>query len=496
MSSTMRSRRLQHTGEPGHAVADKSSIAKHFPRVHFVGVGGTGMSGIAEVMCTLGYEVSGSDNADNKVTRRLSRLGVVVHRGHAAANVLGVDCVVVSSAIKADNPELTEAHAQRIPVVPRAEMLAELMRFKRGIAVAGTHGKTTTTSLTASVLAEGGIDPTFVIGGQLLAAGANAKLGSSQWLVAEADESDGSFLRLNPQMAIITNIDADHLENYGGDFANVQAAFEEFLHRLPFYGLAILCIDDAEVVALAEKIPRHVMSYGFSEGADVRAEDVTQTGARMRFTLCLPDETRTPVTLALPGRHNVQNALAAAAVGWQLGIEPQLIARALEGFAGIGRRFNLLSQTPLPGGGMVTVVDDYGHHPKELAAVFEAARGGWPDKRLVAAFQPHRYSRTRDLFDDFAAVLSTADVLVLTEVYPAGEALITGADAKSLARAIRARGRIDPIVVGSTAELPEVLTDVLRDGDLLMLMGAGDIGHVAQHIAANGFVRETTGDDA
>ncbi len=496
MSSTMRSRRLQHTGEPGHAVAGKSSIAMHFPRVHFIGVGGTGMSGIAEVMCTLGYQVSGSDNAENAVTRRLAKLGVTVHRGHAAGNVLGVDCVVVSSAIRADNPELMEARAQRIPVVPRAEMLAELMRFKRGIAVAGTHGKTTTTSLTASVLAEGGIDPTFVIGGQLLAAGANARLGSGQWLVAEADESDGSFLRLNPQMAVITNIDADHLENYGGDFANVQAAFEEFLHRLPFYGLAILCIDDAEVAALGEKTLRHVMSYGFAEAADVRAEDVTQTGARMRFTLCLPDATRTPVTLALPGRHNVQNALAAAAVGWQLGIEPKAIARALEGFAGIGRRFNLLSQTPLPRGGLVTVVDDYGHHPKELAAVFEAARGGWPDKRLVAAFQPHRYSRTRDLFDDFAAVLSSADVLVLTEVYPAGEAVIAGADARSLARAIRARGRIDPIVVGSAADLAEVLADVLRDGDLLMMMGAGDIGHAAQHIATKGFVREKTGDQA
>ena len=494
MSSTMRSRRLQHTGEPGHAEAGRSTIAKHFPRVHFIGVGGIGMSGIAEVMCTLGYEVSGSDMAVNAVTRRLSRLGVVVHRDHSAANVLGVDCVVVSSAIKPDNPELMEARAQRIPVVPRAEMLAELMRFKRGIAVAGTHGKTTTTSLTASVLAEGGIDPTFVIGGQLLAAGANARLGSGQWLVAEADESDGSFLRLNPQMAIITNIDADHLENYGGDFANVQAAFEEFLHRLPFYGLAILCIDDAEVAALADKTLRHVMSYGFAAEADVRAEDVTQTGARMRFTLCLPDETRTPVTLALPGRHNVQNALAAAAVGWQLGIEPAAIARALEGFAGIGRRFNLLAQTPLPGGGLVTVVDDYGHHPNELAAVFEAARGGWPDKRIVAAFQPHRYSRTRDLFDEFAAVLSSVDVLVLTEVYAAGETPIPGADAKSLARAIRARGRIDPVVVGGAGDLAEVLADVLADGDLLLMMGAGDIGHAAQHIAAHGFVREDKGD--
>ena len=477
MSSTVR-RRLQHSGD----------LAKAFPRVHFIGVGGTGMSGIAEVMCTLGYQVSGSDKADNAVTRRLARLGIAVHREHAAANVLGTDCVVVSSAIKPDNPELLEARAQRIPVVPRAEMLAELMRFKRGIAVAGTHGKTTTTSLTASVLAEGGIDPTFVIGGQLLAAGANARLGSGDWLVAEADESDGSFLRLNPQIAIVTNIDADHLENYGGDFAQVQAAFDEFMHRLPFYGLAVLCIDDPEVAALAERTPRHVMTYGFSEMADVRAEEVSQQGARMRFTLSLPDGARCPVTLALPGRHNVQNALAAAAVAWQLGIEPAAIARALEGFAGIGRRFNLLSQTPLEKGGMVTVVDDYGHHPKELEAVFEAARGGWPDKRLVVAFQPHRYSRTRDLFDDFAAVLSTADVVVLTEVYAAGETPVSGADARSLARAIRARGRIDPVVVGAAGELPAVLGDVLENGDLLLMMGAGDIGQVAQHVATRGFV--------
>ena len=477
MSSTVR-RRLQHSGD----------LAKAFPRVHFIGVGGTGMSGIAEVMCTLGYQVSGSDKADNAVTRRLAKLGIAVHREHAAANVLGTDCVVVSSAIKPDNPELLEARAQRIPVVPRAEMLAELMRFKRGIAVAGTHGKTTTTSLTASVLAEGGIDPTFVIGGQLLAAGANARLGSGDWLVAEADESDGSFLRLNPQIAIVTNIDADHLENYGGDFAQVQAAFDEFLHRLPFYGLAVLCIDDPEVAALAERTPRHVMTYGFSEMADVRAEEVSQQGARMRFTLSLPDGARCPVTLALPGRHNVQNALAAAAVAWQLGIEPTAIARALEGFAGIGRRFNLLSQTPLEKGGMVTVVDDYGHHPKELEAVFEAARGGWPDKRLVVAFQPHRYSRTRDLFDDFAAVLSTADAVVLTEVYAAGETPVSGADARSLARAIRARGRIDPVVVGAAGELPAVLGDVLENGDLLLMMGAGDIGQVAQHVATRGFV--------
>ena len=475
---------------------DTKDLSKAFPRVHFVGIGGAGMSGIAEVLCTLGYQVSGSDSAENAVTRRLASLGVTVCRGHAAANVLGADCVVVSSAIKRDNPEWMEARAQRIPVVPRAEMLAELMRFRRGIAIAGTHGKTTTTSLTASVLGEGGLDPTFVIGGQLLAAGANARLGSGDWLAAEADESDGSFLRLNPLIAVVTNIDADHLENYGGDFARVQAAFSEFLHRLPFYGVAVLCIDDPEVAALAADMPRHVISYGFAAHADVRAEDVEQNGAAMRFTLCLPDGTRTPTTLALPGRHNVQNALAAATIGWQLGVAPEAIARALEQFAGIGRRFNLLGEFTTAQGATVQLVDDYGHHPKELEAVFEAARGGWPDRRLVVAFQPHRYSRTRDLFDDFAAVLSNVDALVLTEVYPAGEAPIAGADAKSLARTIRARGRIDPVVVGSAAELASVLPDVLRDGDLLLMMGAGDIGAAAQQISANGFANHASEDAA
>jgi UDP-N-acetylmuramate--alanine ligase len=462
-------------------------FARRYSRVHFVGIGGVGMSGIAEVLCTLGYQVSGSDTADNAITRRLTKLGATVHRGHGASNVLGTDCVVVSSAIRPDNPELMEARAQRIPIVPRAEMLAELMRFRRGIAVAGTHGKTTTTSLLASVLAEGGLDPTFVIGGQLLAAGANARLGSGDWLVAEADESDGSFLRLNPLMAIVTNIDADHLENYGGDFARVQAAFSEFLHRLPFYGVAVLCIDDAEVAALAAETPRHVMTYGFDENAEVRAEDVEQDGPRMHFALRLPDDSRTPVTLALPGRHNVQNALAAAAVAWQLGIAADAIASALEKFQGIGRRFNLLAELRTTQGAMVQVVDDYGHHPKELAAVFAAARGGWPERRLVVAFQPHRYTRTRDLFDDFAGVLSDVDALVLTEVYPAGEAPIAGADSKSLARAIRARGRIDPVVVGGAQELRGMLSDILRDGDLLLMMGAGDIGYAAQQIAADGF---------
>ncbi len=466
---------------------DTNDLVRAFPRVHFVGIGGTGMSGIAEVMLTLGYEVSGSDNADNTATRRLASLGARVMRGHSAANVLGTDCVVVSSAIREDNPELMEARSQRIPIMPRAAMLAELMRFRRGIAVAGTHGKTTTTSLTAAVLSEGGLDPTFVIGGQLLAAGANAKLGGGQWLVAEADDSDGSFLRLNPLVSVITNIDSDHLENYGNDFARVQAAFAEFLQRLPFYGLAVLCIDDPEVAALAAQTPRHVMSYGMSSNADVRAEDVVQDGPRMRFTLRLPEGSAYPVTLALPGAHNVLNALAAAAVGWQLGVAPDAIARALESFAGIGRRFNDLGIVTAANGAKVRVIDDYGHHPRELAAVFAAARGGWPSQRLVVAFQPHRYSRTRDQFDAFAAVLSEVDALVLCEVYPAGEAPIPGADSRSLARAIRARGRSEPVVVGQAAELAQVLPDVLQDGDLLLMMGAGDIGYVATQIAIEGF---------
>ncbi len=480
MMAAARERRLQHTG----------NLAKEFRRVHFVGIGGSGMSGIAEVLCTLGYEVSGSDNADNAATRRLASLGARVMRGHNASNVLGTDCVVVSSAIKHDNPELMEARSQRIPIVPRAAMLAELMRFRRGIAVAGTHGKTTTTSLTAAVLSEGGLDPTFVIGGQLLAAGANAKLGDGQWLVAEADESDGSFLRLNPLISIVTNIDADHLENYGNDFERVKAAFAEFLQRLPFYGLAVLCIDDPEVAAIAAETPRHVMSYGFAENADVRAEDVEQDAGRMHFTLRLPEDASIRVSLALPGRHNVQNALAAAAVGWQLGVSPENIAAALEKFAGIGRRFNDLGEITTTHGARVQQVDDYGHHPKELAAVFAAARGGWPHKRLVVAFQPHRYSRTRDQFDAFAAVLSEADALVLSEVYPAGEQPIAGADSRSLARAIRARGRNEPVVVSQVTDLVDVLPDVLQDGDLLLLMGAGDIGHMSQHIAAHGFTRK------
>ena len=456
--------------------------ARSSARVHFVGIGGVGMSGIAEVLLTLGYKVSGSDAADSASTRRLAALGAIVQRGHAAENIDGADAVVVSSAIHVDNVELLAARAQRIPVVPRAEMLAELMRFRRGIAVAGTHGKTTTTSLVASVLSEGGMDPTFVIGGQLLSAGANARLGGGKWLVAEADESDGSFLRLNPQIAVVTNIDADHLENYGGDFARVRAAFSEFLHRLPFYGLAVLCIDDAEVAALAAGMPRHILAYGFSADADVRADDVVQDAGRTRFTLRLPESDPITVTLNLPGRHNVLNALAAAAIGWQLGVAPDAIAHALDHFQGIGRRFNQLGEFDF-GRGKALLVDDYGHHPRELQAVFDAARAGWPDRRLVVAFQPHRYSRTRDLFDDFAQVLSSVDALLLSDVYPAGEAPIVGADAKALARAVRARGRIDPVLVGNVRELPDVLADVLADGDLVLLLGAGDIGYVAHELS-------------
>ncbi|PRH83576.1 UDP-N-acetylmuramate--L-alanine ligase [Arenimonas caeni] len=468
-------RRLQQTGD----------LARAFSRVHFIGIGGVGMSGIAEVLVTLGYQVSGSDANDSATTRRLAGLGAMVHRGHDAAHVAGVDVVVVSSAIRPDNPELRAAREQRIPVVPRAEMLAELMRFKRGIAIAGTHGKTTTTSLVASVLSEGGLDPTFVIGGQLLSAGANARLGGGQWLVAEADESDGSFLRLNPMVAVVTNIDADHLENYGGDFGRVQAAFNEFMHRLPFYGLAVLCADDPEVAALAAQTPRHLVTYGIRGQADVRATDVRQDGPCMHFTLHLPESAPQAVTLNLPGEHNVLNALAAATVGWELGVAPARIAAALEKFQGIGRRFNLKGELDF-GRGKALLVDDYGHHPRELEAVFAAARGGWPDRRLVVAFQPHRYSRTRDLFDDFAAVLSSADAVLLTDVYPAGEQPVVGADAKALARAIRARGRIDPVLAGPARELPAVLADVLRDGDLLLVMGAGDIGAVAADLAANG----------
>ncbi|SEW15117.1 UDP-N-acetylmuramate--L-alanine ligase [Luteibacter sp. 329MFSha] len=474
---------------PGRLRAHEDFMTS-FRRVHFIGVGGVGMSGIAEVLCNLGYSVSGSDRAPSPTTDRLTSLGVEVHIGHEASNVDGADVIVTSSAIRQDNPELVAARAARIPVVPRAEMLGELMRFRRGIAIAGTHGKTTTTSLVASVLAEADYDPTFVIGGQLNAAGANARLGTGQYLVAEADESDGSFLMLSPVIAVVTNIDADHLENYNNDFAQVKKAFGDFLHRLPFYGMAVLCIDDEETAKLAQDTSRRMLTYGIDKpGADVSASNVRQVGFEMHFDLHLPGMAGTlPVTLNLPGRHNVQNALAAAAVGWQLGVDAESIARALARFEGVGRRFHRRGEIALDQGHAL-LVDDYGHHPRELAAVFAAARGGWPDRRLVVAFQPHRYSRTRDLLDDFANVLAEVDVLVLTEVYPAGEAPIAGADGRSLARAIRARGKTDPVLVDHPRDLRATLPALARDGDLILLLGAGDIGAAAIELANAGNLR-------
>jgi UDP-N-acetylmuramate--alanine ligase len=473
-------------------LARYGDIMQDFRRVHFVGIGGVGMSGIAEVLCNLGYSVSGSDRADNATTRRLAELGARIDRGHDAANVAEADVLVVSSAIRPDNPELVAARARRIPVVPRAEMLGELMRFRRGIAVAGTHGKTTTTSLTASVLAEAGLDPTFVIGGQLIAAGANARLGTGEYLVAEADESDGSFLLLSPVIAIVTNIDADHLENYGGDFERVKKAFADFLHRLPFYGVAVLCVDDEEVAALARETPRRVLTCGIDVAADLRASDLRQHGSATEFLLHLPDGGAVvQVRLNLPGRHNVLNALAACAVGWQLGVPADAMQRALAKFQGVGRRFQLRGELALDQG-TALLVDDYGHHPRELAAVFSAAREGWPERRLVVAFQPHRYSRTRDLLDDFANVLAETDVLVLTEVYPAGEAPIANADGRALARAVRARGKVDPVLIEHPRDLRDALPPLLQDGDLLLLLGAGDIGAAANELSASGHLRMET----
>ena len=451
-------------------------------RLHFVGIGGAGMSGIAEVMLNLGYEVSGSDLKEGPATRRLEQLGARVVIGHAAGNVAGCDAVVISSAVGDENPEVQAAREQRIPVVPRAEMLAELMRFHYGIAVAGTHGKTTTTSLVTSVLAEGGLDPTFVIGGRLNSAGANARLGGGTYLVAEADESDASFLYLQPMLAVVTNIDADHMGTYGGDFDRLRGTFLEFLHHLPFYGRAVLCIDDDEVRALLPQVTRTVTTYGTRPEADVRAEAIRQEGLRTHFRVVFADQNAPfEVTLNMPGRHNVLNALAAVAVGHELGVPEAAIKIALEGFQGIGRRFQA-SEGCSADGGRVMLVDDYAHHPRELAATLEAARQGWPGRRLVVAFQPHRYSRTQEQFEDFVQVLSGADVLLLTEVYAAGEAPIAGADGRSLTRAIRARGEVDPVFVESVREIPVALNRLLQDGDLVLTLGAGDIGAVAAHL--------------
>lgn len=454
-----------------------------FRRIHFVGIGGAGMSGIAEVLARLGYRVTGSDLVRSESVRRLEALGVEVHLGHRPEHVGDADALVVSAAITEDNPEWLEARRRRIPIVPRAEMLGELMRFRRGIAVAGTHGKTTTTSLIASVLAEGGLDPTFVVGGRLLAYGSHAALGAGEWLVAEADESDGSFLKLMPVIAVVTNIDADHLSNFGGDFQRLFEAFESFLHRLPFYGLAVICRDDPHAARLLEQCPRRAISYGLDREADVRGSAVRQEGARMHFSIHLPDhEQPLPAVLNLPGVHNVRNALAATAVGWQLGVPNERILSALAGFHGVSRRFEQLGELSFARG-RALVVDDYAHHPRELEAVIRAARSGWPQRRLVLLFQPHRYTRTRDLLDDFAEVLSEVDVLLLTEVYPAGEAPIAHADGRALARAVRGRGRVEPVFLAELAHAETALDDLIEPGDLLLVAGAGDIGAWVRSLA-------------
>lgn len=451
-------------------------------RLHFVGIGGAGMNGIAQVMLNLGYQVSGSDIRDNAATLRLAEQGAQIHIGHAAQHVAEADAVVISSAVHADNPEVVAARERRIPVVPRAEMLAEIMRFRYGVAVAGTHGKTTTTSLIASLLIEGGLDPTYVIGGRLNARGSYAHLGTGEVLVAEADESDASFLYLQPMLAVVTNVDEDHMATYGNDFARLRATFLEFLHHLPFYGQAVLCIDDDKVRELLPEVTRKVVTYGTRDDADVRGSDIVQDGMSTTFRVHMPDRSPFAVTLNMPGRHNVLNALAAIAIAHEMGVSEQAIQAALAAFAGIGRRFQAHCDCRI-GEHAVMLVDDYGHHPRELAATLEAVRAGWPGRRLVLAFQPHRYSRTHDAFDDFVAVLSRVDVLVLCEVYAAGEAPIAGADGRTLSRAIRMRGQVDPVFIEDVGELPQVLRDIVEDGDIVVTMGAGNIGQVALQLA-------------
>jgi len=451
--------------------------------VHFVGIGGAGMSGIAEVLLTLRYRVSGSDLAESAVTRRLRQLGARIHIGHAEDHIADADAVVVSSAVGDANPEVAAARKKKIPVVPRALMLAELMRLRQGIAVAGTHGKTTTTSLVASVFAEGGLDPTFVIGGRLEAAGTHARLGAGEFIVVEADESDASFLYLQPVLAVVTNIDADHMETYGHSMDRLRQAFVDFLQRLPFYGVAVLCADDANVRAVMPQLTKPITTYGLAPDAHVRGLDVTARGGQMHFRAAHAGG-ELAITLNLPGAHNVRNALAAIAVGIELGVPEVAIAKALAEFKGVGRRFQNHGKVRLSGGGSFLLIDDYGHHPAEMAATLAAARGAFPGRRIVLAFQPHRYTRTRDCFEDFVKVLSTADALVLAEVYPAGEAPIVAADGKALARAIREHGRIEPIFVEKIADLAGEILGLARDGDVVLTMGAGSIGNVPAALVA------------
>ncbi|MBS0339418.1 MAG: UDP-N-acetylmuramate--L-alanine ligase [Proteobacteria bacterium] len=464
---------------------------KHAIRhIHFVGLGGAGMSGIAEVLLNLGYQISGSDLADSATLRRLAGLGITTHVGHDAVNIAGADAVVTSTAVKADNPEVVAAREKKIPVVPRALMLAELMRLKQGIAIAGTHGKTTTTSLAASVLAAAGLDPTFVIGGRLNSAGTNARLGSGDYIVVEADESDASFLNLLPIMAVVTNIDADHMETYGHDFARLKGAFVDFLHRMPFYGVAILCIDDAAVREIVTQVSCPVTSYGFSEDAQVRAVNVRAEGGQMHFTVqrrngvTLPD---LPITLNLPGEHNVRNALSVIAMAVELNIPDEAVQRGLADFKGVGRRFQRYGEVAVPdGSGSFTVIDDYGHHPVEMAATIAAARGAFPGRRLVLAFQPHRYTRTRDCFEDFVKVIGQADAVLLAEVYAAGEAPIVAADGRSLARALRVAGKVEPVFVDEIGGMAQAVLNNARDGDVVICMGAGSIGAVPAKVVELG----------
>ncbi len=457
--------------------------------IHFVGIGGSGMCGIAEVLYNLGFTVSGSDQAQSAVTRHLTDLGIHVYSGHQAEHIAGADVVVTSTAVKKDNPEVVAAHEQQIPVIPRALMLAELMRFRDGIAIAGTHGKTTTTSLTASILAAADLDPTFVIGGKLTAAGTNARLGRGDYIVAEADESDASFLHLTPIMSVVTNIDVDHMETYGHSIDKLHQAFIDFIHRMPFYGKAFLCIDSEHVRAILPKVSKPYATYGLDESADIYATHIQNEGAQMRFTVHIKQKNQTippfEVVLNMPGRHNVLNALAAIGVALECGADVAAIQQGLLGFAGVGRRFQSYGDIALPKGGHALIIDDYGHHPVEMAATLAAARGAYPNRRLVLVFQPHRYSRTRDLFEDFVAVLNTVDHLVLTEVYAAGEEPIVAADSRALARAIRVLGKLEPIYCEQVNDLPATLLNVLQDGDVVLNMGAGSINKVPQALIDN-----------
>ncbi|MDH4456575.1 MAG: UDP-N-acetylmuramate--L-alanine ligase [Candidatus Methylopumilus sp.] len=449
--------------------------------IHFIGIGGSGMSGIAEVLINLGFRVTGSDLASNNVTARLQAAGAAVYQGHQKENLTDADVVVVSSAVNEANPEVKEARARGIPVVPRALMLAELMRFRQGIAVAGTHGKTTTTSLIASILAEAGMDPTYVIGGKLESANANAKLGTGEYIVAEADESDASFLHLTPVMAVVTNIDADHMDTYEHSFDKLKTAFVDFVQQLPFWGMAVVCVDDANIREILPRITKPVMTYGFSEAARVRAINVVADNGQMHFTVQRINGVTTEfdVTLNLPGKHYVLNALAAIAIASELNVPDEAMIKALKVFKGVGRRFERCGEVKAPTGGTFTLIDDYGHHPVEMQAVIDAARGAFPNRRLVLAFQPHRFTRTRDCFEDFVKVLSIADAVLLTEVYSAGEAPLVAADGRSLVRAVRVAGKVEPLFVETTAELPQAIINVVKDGDVVIVMGAGSIGQVA-----------------